>query len=146
MKTPLPKFPHHRGVPEHHFGDKTPLLATLKWTFVMIFRRYQYNRNKNRQKFFGKAKNVTKLPNLQKNIYTLITLTIYCKTRTTRGNVGFANFKKSSRRKIFKKLLLEKSRKWEISMSTDVLCIEFPYNCQLFLVSWNYNCVQINFD
>ena len=29
MKTPLPKFPHHRGVPEHHFGDKTPLLATL---------------------------------------------------------------------------------------------------------------------
>ena len=31
MKTPLPKFPHHRGVPEHHFGDKTPLLATLAW-------------------------------------------------------------------------------------------------------------------
>ena len=30
MKTPLPKFPHHRGVPEHHFGVKTPLLATLK--------------------------------------------------------------------------------------------------------------------
>ena len=30
MKTPLPKFPHHRGVPKHHFGDKTPLLATLK--------------------------------------------------------------------------------------------------------------------
>ena len=29
MKTPLPKFPHHRGVPEHHFGVKTPLLATL---------------------------------------------------------------------------------------------------------------------
>ena len=29
MKTPLPKFPHHRGVPKHHFGDKTPLLATL---------------------------------------------------------------------------------------------------------------------
>ena len=30
MKTPLPKFPHHRGVPEHHFGVKTPLLATLE--------------------------------------------------------------------------------------------------------------------
>ena len=30
MKTPLPKFPHHRGVPEHHFGVKTPLLATLQ--------------------------------------------------------------------------------------------------------------------
>ena len=29
MKTPLPKFPHHRGVPKHHFGEKTPLLATL---------------------------------------------------------------------------------------------------------------------
>ena len=29
MKTPLPKFPHHRGVPKHHFGVKTPLLATL---------------------------------------------------------------------------------------------------------------------
>ena len=32
MKTPLPKFPHHRGVPEHHFGVKTPLLATLSVT------------------------------------------------------------------------------------------------------------------
>jgi len=32
MKTPLPKFPHHRGVPKHHFGDKTPLLATLPIT------------------------------------------------------------------------------------------------------------------
>ena len=30
MKTPLPKFPHHRGVPKHHFGVKTPLLATLE--------------------------------------------------------------------------------------------------------------------
>ena len=34
MKTPLPKFPHHRGVPEHHFGVKTPLLATLAALFL----------------------------------------------------------------------------------------------------------------
>ena len=37
MKTPLPKFPHHRGVPEHHFGVKTPLLATLFKNFTHNF-------------------------------------------------------------------------------------------------------------
>ena len=38
MKTPLPKFPHHRGVPKHHFGVKTPLLATLdNYVKVSIF-------------------------------------------------------------------------------------------------------------
>ena len=37
MKTPLPKFPHHRGVSEHHFGDKTPLLATLDYIVNLVF-------------------------------------------------------------------------------------------------------------